>query len=168
MRLKNGTTNKDNNQLTFNLPEIDRESTRKKVEEVLEKYRMCLLTEPVDYEPNITSSIKEIPIAPSNQFHSSTEQAAVDRLEEERKRKGFMDWVERCVNRLNKSERDIVFHLYFKYDEPMNYIVYNELGFSETKYYRIKSDAYYKLAFIMRLQVYKKEVGTDLKKAGVK
>lgn len=153
-----GMNKKPFNQITFNLPEIDRESTREKVEENLENYRMCLLTEPVDYEPNITSSMKDIPITPSNQFHSSTEQAAINRLEEERKRKGFMNWVEKCVNRLNRNEKDIIVNLYFKYEEPMNYIVYNELGFSEAKYYRIKSDAYYKLAFIMRLQVYKEEI----------
>ena len=145
------------NGITFSLPEIDRKSTREKVESALEKYKMCLLMAPIEYEPNITSTIKDLPSGPNNQFHSSTEDAAVNRLEEERERNSYINWIERCINRLNKNEKDVIVQLYTKIEEQMNYMVYGELGFSETKYYKIKADAYYKLAFIMRMQVYKSD-----------
>ena len=36
-----------------------------------------------------------------------------------------------------------------------SYELYNEMGMSESKYYRIKSRAFYKLAFALRIEVYK-------------
>nr|WP_309505639.1 hypothetical protein [Anoxybacillus caldiproteolyticus] len=35
--------------------------------------------------------------------------------------------------------------------------VYNEMGMSESKDYRLRASALYKLAFILRIEVYKEE-----------
>ncbi|UFU00356.1 ArpU family transcriptional regulator [Radiobacillus kanasensis] len=144
-------------QMTF-LPKIDREATRAKVEKVLEEYKIYLLMDPEDLQPKITSTFEIVPPTPNNQFHSSTEKTAIDRIDLENERQRFISWVQKCVNRLSRNERAIIVNLYFVEEEPMNYIVYNKLGFSETKYYKIKADAFYKLAFIMKLQVYEEEV----------
>ena len=141
-------------QLTFKLPEIDRNATRSAVESELEKYQMYLLMDAEEYEPKITSSFKLVPSAPSNQFHSSTEETAIKRLDLEKKRKDFLLRVQRAVNRLAYQERSLIVKRYLSNDDVYDYEVYNELGFSERKYYRIKARAFYKLAFILRIEVY--------------
>ncbi|QGH35157.1 ArpU family transcriptional regulator [Gracilibacillus salitolerans] len=142
----------------FKLPEIDREKTRKKVESILENYRMYLLMDPEDFQPKITSTFTITPPTPNNTFHSSTEDTAIKRIDLDKKRKNFILWVQRSVNRLSQQERSIIVCRYLTNEDIYDYEVYNELGFSERKYYRVKSRAFYKLAFIMRVEVYKCEV----------
>lgn len=144
-------------QLTFELPEIDREATRNAVESILDKYRMYLLMDPEDNEPKITSTFKLVPSAPSNQFHSSTEDTAIKKIDQEKKRKDFISRIQRAVNRLAYQERSIIINRYFKEDDIFDYEVYNQLGFSERKYYRIKARAFYKLALILKIEVYEEE-----------
>ncbi|WP_245835694.1 ArpU family phage packaging/lysis transcriptional regulator [Virgibacillus ndiopensis] len=144
-------------QMTFNLPEIERVATRNKVESVLDKYKMYLLMDPSELEPNVTSSFRLVPAAPNNQFHSSTEETAIKRMDQEKQRKEFLKKIQKSVNRLNYQERSIIINRYLKDDDVYDYEVYNELGYSERKYYRIKARAFYKLAFILRIEVYKQE-----------
>ncbi|WP_156290771.1 ArpU family phage packaging/lysis transcriptional regulator [Oceanobacillus salinisoli] len=144
-------------QITFKLPEIDREATRAAVESELEKYKMYLLMDPEDNEPKITSSLKLVPSKPNNQFHSSTEETAIKKLDQEKKRRDFINKIQKSVNRLAYQERSIIINRYLKEDDIYDYEVYNELGFSERKYYRIKSRAFYKLAFILRIEIYQKQ-----------
>lgn len=141
-------------QMTFKLPEIDRNATKAAVESELDKYQMYLLLDPEEYEPKITSSFKLVSTAPSNQFHSSTEETAIKRLDIEKKRQDFLKRIQRAVNRLAYQERSIIIKRYMSGDDIYDYEVYHELGFSERKYYRIKARAFYKLAFILRIEVY--------------
>lgn len=149
-------------QLTFKLPEIDRTETKAAVESVLEKYQMYLLMDPEEFEPKITSSFKLVATAPSNQFHSSTEETAIKKVDMENKRRNFIKKIQRAVNRLAYQERSIIINRYLSNDEVFDYEVYNELGYSERKYYRIKSRAFYKLAFILRIEVYNEKEGEDV------
>lgn len=145
-------------QLTF-LPEIDRDKTKKNVEAALEKYQIMLLMDPEELEPKITASFHLAPSAPTNEFQSSTEDTAIQIIDLTEKRKKYINKIRKAVNRLSYQERTIIISRYFKSDDVFDYEVYNELGFSESKYYRIKSDAFYKLAFMLRIVVYK-EVST--------
>jgi ArpU family phage transcriptional regulator len=86
----------------FMLPEIDREKTRAAVESALEKYRFYLLMVPEDRLPKVTATYSIVPPSFSNEFHSSTEQAAIDRIELDLARNRHIYWVLRGVNRLNK------------------------------------------------------------------
>ncbi|MDY0396798.1 ArpU family phage packaging/lysis transcriptional regulator [Virgibacillus halophilus] len=144
-------------QLTFKLPEIDRDATRSEVEKMMEQYKISLLMDPEDEQPKITSAFRLVPAGPNNQFQSTTEDVAVKRLEMERKRKEIISKIQKAVNRLNFQERSVIIKRYLTEDDVYDYEVYNELGFSERKYYRIKSRAFYKLAFILRIEVYKQE-----------
>ncbi|MUV39459.1 putative phage-related protein [Lentibacillus sp. JNUCC-1] len=144
-------------QLSFMLPEIDRTETKKVVEKALESYKVYLLMDPEELQPKVTSSLKLVPAAPSNQFHSTTEEVAVKKIDMERKRKEYINRIRKAVNRLNYYERSIVLKRYLNSDDVYDYEVYNELGFSERKYYRVKSRAFYKLAFILRIEVYKED-----------
>ncbi|WP_191556598.1 ArpU family phage packaging/lysis transcriptional regulator [Metabacillus idriensis] len=143
-------------QLTFKLPEINRKETQQKVEDALEMYRMFLLTVPEDKLPKVTASYSLVPPAFSNQFHSSTEAAAIDRVDFERERDDYIERIRKAVNRLNKKEREAVIRKYFGEEELFDYEIYNEMGMSESYYHqKFKPSIYYKLAFILRIVVYK-------------
>jgi ArpU family phage transcriptional regulator len=140
--------------MDFLLPEIDREKTKTAVEEKLEKYRLCLLSCPEEITPKITSSYSLVPPANTNAFHSSTEEAAINKADQDRERESYIEWVRRGINRLKFKEREIIIRRYFNDEEMYDYEIYNELGMSERKYYRLKARAFYSLAFALKIEVY--------------
>jgi ArpU family phage transcriptional regulator len=141
-------------QKTFKLPEIDTKETQKKVEEVFEMYRMYLLTIPEDKLPKITASYSLIPPSNTNAFHSSTEDAAIDRVDFERERDEYIEKIRKAVNRLTFREREAVIKKYFGEEELYDYEVYNQLGMGETYYHqKFKPKIFNKLAFILRIEV---------------
>jgi ArpU family phage transcriptional regulator len=144
-------------QMAFQLPEIDREETKKRVEAALEKYRFYLLTVPEERLPKVTATYSLVPPAHTTVFHSSTESAAIKKVDFERERDEYMERIRRAVNRLNKMERELIIKRYMTLEEPYDYEVYNEMGISESKFYRIREKAFYKLAFALRIEVYKEE-----------
>ncbi|MCQ5364736.1 ArpU family transcriptional regulator [Anoxybacillus salavatliensis] len=143
-------------QLSF-LRDVDGEKTKKAVEEALEKYRMYMLTVPDEFLPRVTQTYSLVPPSQTNAFHSSTEDIAIKKVDFERERDEYMEKVRRAVNRLTKLERELIVKRYLTLEEPYDYDVYNEMGMSERQYYRIKARAFYKLAFILRIEVYKGE-----------
>jgi ArpU family phage transcriptional regulator len=144
------------NKQLFMLPKIDREKTKAAVESAFEKYRFYLLMVPEEKLPKVTATYSIVPPSFSNEFHSSTEQAAIDRIELYLVRNRHIDWVLRGVNRLSKLEREIIYKRYLKDEEVFDYEIYNEIGMSERRYYRLKARIFYKLAFILRVEVYQK------------
>ena len=141
----------------FMLPEIDREKTKQAVEAALAKYRFYLLTIPEEKLPKITSSFSIVPPTYTNEFHSSTEQAVIDKVDYEKERDDYIEWIRRAVNRLNFKEREIIIKRYLNDEEIFDYEIYNEIGYSERRYYRQKARIFYKLAFLLRIEVYKNE-----------
>jgi ArpU family phage transcriptional regulator len=144
-------------QMTFQLPEIDREETKKRVEAALEKYRFYLLTVPGEQLPKVTATYSLVPPAHTNAFHSSTETAVIDKVDFERERDEYMEWIRRGVNRLSPRERELIVKRYLNDETMYDYELYNDMGMSQRQYYRMKARAFYKLAFILRIEVYKKE-----------
>jgi ArpU family phage transcriptional regulator len=144
-------------QMTFKLPEIDREETKKRLEAALEKYRFYLLTVPEGRLPKVTATYSLVPPANTNAFHSSTETAVIDKVDFERERDEYMEWIRRGVNRLSQRERELIIKRYLNDEDMYDYELYNEMGISESKYYRLKARTFYKLAFILRIEVYKEE-----------
>lgn len=144
-------------QLTF-LPEIDREQTKKNVEAALEKYKIMLLMDPEELEPKVTASFKLASSAPTNEFSSTTEDVAMSRIDMDHRKNQHIRMIKNAVNRLSYHERSIIIKRYMSPDNAFDYQVYNELCFSESKYYRIKSDAFYKLAFMLKIAVYKEVI----------
>lgn len=141
----------------FTLPEIDREATRKAVDSALEKYRMYSLQTSLDKLPNVTANYSLMPSGKGG-VHSSVESAALDNVEYEQNREKFMNWMIAAVNRLPKRERAIIILRYLNDSaETFDYEVYAELNLSERQYYRIKSRIFYKLAFALKIEVYKKD-----------
>ncbi|UOE54928.1 ArpU family phage packaging/lysis transcriptional regulator [Cytobacillus oceanisediminis] len=141
-------------QLEFQLEKINREETKIKVEEALEKYRIMLLTQELNQLPKVTQNFSlELP-AFSNQFHSSTETTAINNAEYEIERSKFIKRVSMAVNRLAYKERAILIRRYMTEDDIFDYQVYSDLHMSERTYHRHKSKAFYRLAFALNLVVY--------------
>jgi ArpU family phage transcriptional regulator len=137
------------------LDEIDRKATKKAVEAALAKYRMFLFTLSLDQLPRVTQQYSLVPPPNTNKFHSSTEEMAIRNADYERERDEYIKRVTAAINRLSKWERAIIIRRYISEDDMYDYEIYNDLGMSERKYYRIKSRAFYKLAFALRIEVYK-------------
>lgn len=144
-------------QLTF-LPEINRDQTKKNVESALEKYKMFLLMDPEDIQPKITTTFQLTPPTYTNEFHSTTEDVAIKRGDMETERKRFINRVLKAVNRLNYEERTVIITRYLTDEDVFDYETYNQLGYSESKYYRVRARSFYKLAFILHIEVYEKGV----------
>jgi ArpU family phage transcriptional regulator len=144
-------------QLSFVLPEIDRVQTKERIEGLLEEYRMLLLQVELEYLPKVTAGFSLVPPSNTNVFHSSTEDSAIKNVDYQKRREKFLLRIQRAVNRLAYQERGVMIKRYMQQEELYDYEVYNELGMSERKYYRIKSRAFYKLALALKEEVYVQE-----------
>ncbi|WLR54300.1 ArpU family phage packaging/lysis transcriptional regulator [Mesobacillus subterraneus] len=140
----------------FNLPSIDRNATRKAVESALEKYRILLLRQ-FDNQPKITQSYSIIPPSNTNQFYSTTEDVAIKNAELEREMQLYLTRMIKAVNGLTQWERAIIIKRYMDQEDVFDYEIYNEIGMSERKYYRVKGRAFYKLAFSLKIEVYEEK-----------
>ncbi|ADU95304.1 ArpU family phage packaging/lysis transcriptional regulator [Geobacillus sp. Y412MC52] len=141
-------------QMSF-LRDVDGEKTKEAVEAALEKYRIYMLTVPDEYLPRVTQTYSLVPPSQTNAFHSSTESAVIRKVDFERERDEYMNRIVRAVNRLTKLQRELIVRRYMSIEEPRDYDVYNEMCISESKYYRERERAFYKLAFALRIEVYK-------------
>lgn len=56
---------------------------------------------------------------------------------------------------MTKLERELIVKRYMSIEEPRDYDVYNEAGISESTFYRVREKAFYKMAFALRIEVYK-------------
>ncbi|WP_141434399.1 ArpU family phage packaging/lysis transcriptional regulator [Bacillus sp. 03113] len=147
------------NQLEFQLAVIDRSTTKKRVEEALEKYRIMLLSQDADQLPKITQTYSLIPPTNTNKFHSSTEDAAINNADYDRYRRNYIKKISMAVNKLGYKERAILILRYMTNYETFDYQVFTELHMSERTYRRIKSQAFYKLAFVLRIEAYEEKKG---------
>jgi ArpU family phage transcriptional regulator len=144
------------NHIDFNLPSIDRNATRKAVESSLEKYRILLLRQ-LDNQPKITQTYSIVPPTNTNKFHSSTEDAAIKNADLEREMQEYLKRMIGAVNRLTHWERAVIVKRYMSDEDVFDYEIYNEVGMSERKYYRVKARAFYKLAFMLKIEVYEEQ-----------
>jgi ArpU family phage transcriptional regulator len=143
--------------MDFLLPEIDREKTKSAVEEKLETYRLYLLSVPEERSPKVTSSYSLVPPSNTNAFHSTTEDAAVNKADQDRERESYIEWFRRGVNRLKFKEREIIVKRYLGDEEMYDYELYSQIGMSERKFYRLKARAFYSLAFALKIEVYQEK-----------
>jgi ArpU family phage transcriptional regulator len=144
-------------QLTFTLPKIDREATRKRVEEALETARVYKQIGFVRREIKTTMSYDPRFHGATNKINRPAEDTAVWNVDMEKRIQEITERVERAVSRLGYREREIIRKRYLEDEDTPDYLVYTDLGMSERQYYRVKARAFYKLAFMLRLEVYEKE-----------
>jgi len=138
------------------LPNLNYKETKKKLEVELFRYRDYLITLPNFLMPKITASYSVIPPTTTNAFHSTTENAAIERIEYERERNVFLNKMHKAVNSLKDDERHIIIKKYMLHNElGYDREIMMDIGVGKTKYYQIKGEAMLRLAFALKIEVYK-------------
>jgi ArpU family phage transcriptional regulator len=146
-------------QLTF-LPKIDRKATQVRLEEVLENVRIHRQFGMIRNEMKVTASCEVRYHGPTNMVGKPAEDVALTNIamsEREVKLQRLSFQIDKALSRFSKNQRDIIVKRYLEDEEVFDYMVYNEIGMSERTYRRNKSNAFYKLAFALRLEVYETE-----------
>ncbi|BAQ11461.1 hypothetical protein OXB_2991 [Bacillus sp. OxB-1] len=139
------------------LVNIDGKATQDAVEDTLRQYRTYMLTTHEEMMPSITAKYTlEMPNY-SNIKQSSVENAAVKMADFKQEYLRFLKWFNRGFCKLSKIERQIIFMAYLEVEPMYNYEIYTEMRMSESKYYRIRRRALYKLAIGLGIEVYEHE-----------
>jgi ArpU family phage transcriptional regulator len=143
-------------QLRFELPELDRKATQKRVEDALEKARIY---KQIGYEP------EEMKLTPAytprfhghtNEVGSPAEDIAIRNVDVPEMMKKHVERIEWAVRKLSPQERTLITTRYLEHDEVFDYHVYNDvLHIGMRKYYNIKWRAFYKIAFMLKIEVLK-------------
>jgi ArpU family phage transcriptional regulator len=139
------------------LPKINAKETKKEVEKALFKYRDYLITLPVYLMPKVTPAYSITPPSNTNAFHSTTENAAIERIEYEQLRDRCINEMHEAVNSLKDTERHIIIEKYMLNGEiGYDREIMMDLGLGKTRYSEIKGEAILRLAFALKIEVYKK------------
>lgn len=136
------------------LMEIDREETRRRTEQELERARQYKQVGFVRKEIKITPGYTPMENQRTNAISKPCEDAAIYNVDGEQRMKLAYDRVQAGLNALKRIERRIIQMRYLDNEDELDFSVYNEIGLSERSYYRRKSGALYKMAFAMGLEVY--------------
>ena len=144
------------------MPVVDEKRTKREVEKAIAEYRDYLITLPVFLMPKVTPSYSLVPPSNTNAFHSSTEDAALERIEFEQERDACLKTMHEAVNSLKEIEKTIMVKKYLLHDQHgYDLEIWTELGLGKTKYYAIKGEAMLRLAFALKVEVYKKGGRSD-------
>lgn len=138
----------------LNIPEIDKEKTKERVLDALDKYRMYALQVNLNRLPSITASYSLVPVS-SNLPTSATENAAIANVDYERAREKYINRIVSGVNRLPERDRTIIYMRYLQIEEMFDYQVRAELHMSERTYYRVKALIFERLGRALNIEVYK-------------
>jgi ArpU family phage transcriptional regulator len=99
--------------------------------------------------------------SPEPRYHGATnavgkpaEEVATWNVDKEKELEERYEQVTRAIDRLNRTEKQIIEKRYLTDEDVYDYNVFSEMHLSERKYYRVKSGAIYKLAFALRLERY--------------
>lgn len=142
------------------LDQIDSEATQNAVEEMLRQYRTYMLTVPENRMPSLTANYTlEMPNY-STVKQSAVENAAIENVDAESKRQRFFIRISKGLRKLTTIERQLIALKYLQMEPLYNYEVYTELSISESKFYRQRNRALYKLALALGVEKY-----SDLERA---
>ncbi|CAG9614907.1 hypothetical protein BACCIP111899_04140 [Bacillus rhizoplanae] len=146
-------------QLTF-LPEINRKVTQDRLEAILENVRIYRQFGMIRNEMKVTASCEVRYHDPTNVIGKPAEDVALANVvlsEREEKLQCLSFQIDKVLSRFSKNQREIIVKRYLEDEDVFDYMVYNEIGMSERTYRRNKVNAFYKLAFALRLEVYEQK-----------
>jgi len=145
--------------LGFELPELDRKRTQAAVEDALEKYQIFKTIAFEEREAGITAGYNERFHGPTNVTSDQTADIATHNIDVQAQRRSYCERIERAVSKLAPRERLLITERYMtEDDEVFDYMVYNDiLRVSESKFYKMKWRAFYKLALILKIEVVKEK-----------
>ncbi len=146
--------------MDFELPELDRKATKKKVESHLEKYRLFKYLTFEEREASTTGSSEIRYHGPTNQTSDQTASIAIYNADEQERRKHFCLRTERAVKHLPSMERFLIETRYMSEDSDYltDYNVYChkfQPPISAMTYDKIRWKAFYRLALNLNIAVTK-------------
>lgn len=140
-------------QLTYELPAVNNEATRKRVEEELETVRIYKRIGMIRREVGTISRYEPRLHGSTNAISKTTENTAVWNVDREQVMESKVVMLDKALLCLNEMERELIRLRYLDTDDTYDYLVCGDLGVSERKYRRVKAQAMYKLALALRLEV---------------
>jgi len=140
--------------LSIPFPGIDRQATRKRVEEQLETARIYNQMGFVRRETRVTMNYApRMSGGDTNTVSKPVEETAAWNVDNEARMRAVAESVEQAVAALGRIEREIVTQRYLQDELMFDFQVFANLHISERQYYRLKSSALLKLAFMLSLEV---------------
>lgn len=114
--------------------EIDKSLTKRNAYEVLSLYRRYSRMAGEEYTPKITATYSLEPKATSFSNSKQTETQVTRRVAAWDE----MQAITKAINRIiDPYVRQILIEKYFKWQIKSDYIIYTELGYSESEFYRV-------------------------------
>lgn len=134
------------------LKSIDAKATQEAIEKELRQYRTYQLTTPEELLPTITPKYTlEMPSF-GGCIHSKVEYAAIKNVEHFKEADKFFKKFNYGFYKLTKKERQVIVKAFLEEVPMFNYQI------SERTFYRMKSQALYKLALALRVEIYREDV----------
>jgi len=143
-------------QMTF-LPKIDRKATQKNVEKVLETVRIYKQIGFVRREMSNTPSYELRFHGQTNKINDPAAECAIWNVDQEEKLRTLAEKVDRALNRLSPTQREIIRRRYLESEGALDYLICGEMGLSKRTYEREKARAFYLMALMLRLEVIEEE-----------
>lgn len=141
----------------MDLKNIDGKATKEELDKLFRQYRTYKLTTPDDLLPTITPRYTlEMPSF-GGLSNSKTETAAIKNVEYFKEVENFFERFNRAMYKLSMKERQIIIMSFLDEEPRYDYEIYNEIGVSESTFYRIKLKALYKLALALNKVVYQEQ-----------
>lgn len=146
------------------LPPLDEDATRQAVEDELEK---ALLTKTLDMsyerkEASITQSYEVRYHGSTNVTSDSTAQTALYNVSTEEAKKAQLWRVERAVSKLSRKQRELITERYLtEYGLCDKDVYYGIMGISAHTYIKVRNEAFYLLAFMLKIYVEKQPKGEN-------
>lgn len=98
----------------FEIPELNYKKTRRKALKEVKTYKLAMMKLGCKGEPKITPSYSAEPLGLNNQFHSSTEDAAIFNLEGYKPYRIYVEAFNRKFNCINAEQRKLLYHWLFQ------------------------------------------------------
>ncbi|NBI31248.1 ArpU family phage packaging/lysis transcriptional regulator [Chengkuizengella marina] len=140
-------------QVCFDLPKLDQKATRKKVLKVLriarEYKQVGFVRKTIQTTPSYALREHGNTYAISKQV----EDVGIWNVDRETVMKKAYEAVQLSLPRLYEKERQIIVRRYLEREDVCDLEIYTALHMSERKYYRMKLQAFNKLAYMLRIEV---------------
>lgn len=147
-------------QMSFELPELDRKKTKQAVEDAFEKYRIFKYLTFDEREAGITASYSDMPGSKTNVTSDQTALTAIYNVDTQAMRLRYCERIERAVKRLPWRERFLVEKRYLVEDasyitDTHVYCFVFDPPISAVTYANIRWKAFYQVALYLNIAVKK-------------
>lgn len=142
-----------NNFELVDIPEFDYMNTKREVYKVIKNYKRAMNKLYLNSNPKITANYSIVPPSRTNQFHSSTERAALYSLDQGEKFAKYVEYVDKAMNSLSEKYRVIVYRCFFKNESDTK--VGMDLNYSESSIRDLRKEALELFSYALKVDKHK-------------